>query len=197
MYRLSVSLITAAIITTINCGLQVCLQKYRRLNVDPLVDIVHQHFELSPRMSFWAEAFCNVWPFAMSFLVHAIIDASHLECTSMTLVAVMLIRAFCCFATTLPLIKRNSRSLLLQSVIGGNGDLYVSGHVAFALTLSLVLWRSHPIVSVFCSSITLLLLAPLKVLTRKHYTNDVLVAIFVVLSVMHFHNVCISGEATD
>lgn len=191
MYHFLFSLVTGVIVAGINCALQLYLQRYRTLEVRPLYDVVHEHFVIPEKMMWRASLFCNTWPYTVCLLVFLLIQRDELVCTSLSLILVMTIRALCCLATTLPLIKRTNRRLALQVIIGGNGDLYVSGHSAFALMLGLVLYKNYPLLSVACTLITVAFFGPLLVLMRHHYTNDVLVAIFVVCSVMHLHNSCL------
>ena len=96
---------------------------------------------------------------------------------------IMLIRAFTTISTILPKHKIcndkiNTRSLLL----GGCYDKIFSGHTSFTLLLTLLYYREHIINLPVLLGVNITnILAILA--TRSHYTVDVLLAIFVTLTI--------------
>lgn len=97
---------------------------------------------------------------------------------------VMIIRAFMIFATILPRHKKcNSEKLTWESFFVGHCyDKIFSGHFALTLLMTLALHRYNTISTVSVVMLNLIN-AFLILMTRSHYTNDIVVAFFITFAI--------------
>jgi len=96
---------------------------------------------------------------------------------------IMFIRAFTTIATILPKDKVCDETISTRSLLlGGCYDKIFSGHTSFTLLLTLLYYREHiinlPLLIGINATNILAILA-----TRSHYTVDVLLAIFVTITI--------------
>lgn len=96
---------------------------------------------------------------------------------------IMFIRAFTIISTVLPKYENCDETFTTRSFfLGGCYDKIFSGHTSFILLLTLMYWRENIINLGALFSINLLNILAI-ISTRSHYTVDVLMAIFVTLTI--------------
>jgi hypothetical protein len=96
---------------------------------------------------------------------------------------IMFIRAFTVVSTVLPKYENCDETFTFRSfLLGGCYDKIFSGHTSFILLLTLIYYREHMINSLTLIGINFINVLSI-LLTRSHYTVDILLAIFVTTTI--------------
>lgn len=96
---------------------------------------------------------------------------------------IMFIRAFTVISTVLPKYENCDETFTFRSFfLGGCYDKIFSGHTSFILLLTLIYWREHLINGATLLGINFVNILAI-LLTRSHYTVDVILAVFVTTTI--------------
>jgi hypothetical protein len=96
---------------------------------------------------------------------------------------IMFIRAFTVISTVLPKYENCDETFTFRSFfLGGCYDKIFSGHTSFILLLTLMYWKEHIINGLTLFGINFVNILAI-LLTRSHYTVDVILAVFVTTTV--------------
>lgn len=100
---------------------------------------------------------------------------------------IMFIRAFSVISTVLPKYENCDETFTFRSFfLGGCYDKIFSGHTSFILLLTLMYWREHLINSMTLFGLNFINILAI-LLTRSHYTVDVIMAIFVTTTIFNLN----------
>lgn len=148
-----------------------------------LHDIVHSKFNIP---SAFFRIFLEFGHAIPALHLFAIIDSKTLNLWLLRHSALLLCRVLCFSSTLLPLTNTNHDSKPLWFLLGGKHDLLFSGHASFMWLSTLMLKDLNINTNLYITYVLLSILVSFGiVVSRNHYTIDVLVAILATSATMH------------
>lgn len=181
------------IIITIFDGISIIyLNKYTENNNDkPLNDIIHiisdKYFKINKTLLIIKDILCFL-PLLYMIYKHPIFICKYID----AYIILRLLKNIFCWITILPIIKRrkniNSLSDICCLDIGGNHDLMFSGHIILLLTGILSYMKYYNKNINIYIIFYLLITSIIVIITKSHYSIDVLTSYFVTYSVFKYKN---------